>query len=415
MGKHVTYIGRELESVSRFLSKAYSVYRKEQLVETVDLVKALGMYVAEDILAVRDSPPADKPVLDGYAVRYVDIVGASPQTPIRLRCCKGLRKIEPGCAVEVELKDILPEGADTVVPLEYVQREGDQLIVFESVKPGYGVAKRGEDVKAGEVLVKKGTRLSPFHIGLLASQGFGRIKVYKPLSVALYCSGNELIEPGERYVEGKVYNSTCPLVASYLSSLGFNVGYCGLLPDDRNVIEKIVYDKLRDHDVVIVCGGSGPSKSDATPKALEKIVDEIGGVWGYGFSLRPGHAAAIGVTETKIVAGLSGFPVAAWVQVYVLLLPLLLRAYRATWPPHPVVKGVLKRRIVSQAGLLDVRRVKVEFGNGRILVEPGIVRGSGRISSLVKNNGIVIVDEEVEELEEGDNVNVHLIHYIGIV
>ena len=412
MSGHATYIGRELESVSRFLSKAYNVYKKEQLVETVDLVKALGMYVAEDVLAVRDNPPADKPVLDGYAVRYIDIMGATPQAPVRLRYCKGVRKIEPGCAVEVELKDVLPEGADTVVPFEYTRREGNQVLIFESVKPGYGIAKRGEDIRAGEVLVKKGTRLSSFHIGLLASQGYGRIKVYKPLSVALYCSGNELIEPGEQYVEGKVYNSTCPLIASYLSSLGFNVNYCGLLPDDKNVIEKVVQDKLKDHDVVIVCGGTGPSKSDVTPKALEKIVDEIGGVWGYGFSLRPGHAAAIGVTETKIIAGLSGFPVAAWVQVYVLLLPLLLRAYRATWPPHPVVKGVLERRIVSRAGLLDVHRVKVEFDNGRILIEPGIVRGSGRISSLVRNNGVVIVDEEVEELEEGDNVDVHLIHYI---
>ena len=412
MDTHTTYVGRELESVPRFLAKAYKVYEREQPVETVDLVSALGMYVAEDVLAVRDNPPADKPVLDGYAVRYADIVGASPQAPVRLRYCKGVKRIEPGCAVEVELKDVLPEGADTVVPFEYTRREGDQVLIFESVKPGYGVAKRGEDVKAGEVLVRKGTRLSPLHIGLLASQGYGKVKVYKPLSIALYCAGDELIEPGQQYVEGKVYNSTCPLLASYLSFLGFNVRYCGLLPDDRDAIEKVVWDKLRDYDVVIVCGGTGPSKSDVTVKALEKIVDEIGGIWSYGFSLRPGHAAAIGVTETKIVAGLSGFPVAAWVQVYILILPLLLKAYRASWPPHPVVKGVLQRRIVSRVGLLDVHRVKVKFDNGRVLVEPSIVRGSGRVSTLVKNNGIVVVDEEVEELEEGDNVDVHLTHYM---
>ena len=411
MNTHTTYIGRELESVPRFLAKAYKIFRKEQPVEMVDLVKALGMYVAEDILAVRDNPPADKPVLDGYAVRYVDIMGASPQAPIRLRYCKDVKKIEPGCAVEVELKDVLPEGADTVVPFEYTRREDNHVLVFESVKPGYGVAKRGEDVKAGEVLVREGTRLSPLHIGLLASQGYGKVKVYKPFSIALYCTGNELIEPGQQYVEGKVYNSTCPLLTSYLSSLGFSVSYCGLLPDDRNAIEKVVRNKLRDYDVVIICGGTGPSKSDVTVKALERIVDEIGGLWGYGFNLRPGHAAAIGVMETKIVAGLSGFPVAAWVQVYILILPLLLRAYKAAWPPHPVVKGVLQRRIVSRAGLLDVHRVKVDFDNGRVLVEPSIVRGSGRISTLVKNNGVVVVDEEIEELEEGDNVDVHLIHY----
>ncbi|HIC98799.1 MAG TPA: molybdopterin molybdotransferase MoeA [Pyrodictiaceae archaeon] len=412
MSRQASYIGRELESVLQFLSKARKVYRKRQPVEVVDLVKALGMYVAEDILAVRDNPPSDKPVLDGYAVRYIDIIGAAPQTPVRLRYCKNARRIEPGCAVEVELRDVLPEGADTVVPFEYTRREGDQVFVFESVKPGYGVAKRGEDIRAGEVLVRKGTRLSPYHIGLLASQGYGKIRVYKPIRVALYCSGDELIEPGEQYFEGRVYNSTCPLIASYLSSLGFNMNYYGLLPDDKKVIEEAVQNKLKDHDVVIVCGGTGPSKSDVTPKALEKTVDEIGGVWSYGFSLRPGHAAAIGVTESKIVAGLSGFPIAAWVQVYVLLLPLLLNAYDATWPPHPVIDGVLKRRIVSRVGLLDVYRVKVEFSNGRVLVEPSVVRGSGRVSSLARNNGVVIVDEEVEELEEGDKVNVHLIHYI---
>nr|WP_143701220.1 gephyrin-like molybdotransferase Glp [Vulcanisaeta thermophila] len=387
----------------------------------VPLSDALGRYLAEDVVAGFDVPGFNRSAVDGYAVRSADTFGASPTNPIMLRV-KGFLAvgddpgkfvIGPGEAVEISTGAALPPGADAVVMYEDTRRVGDYVEVLRAVPPMGNVSRRGEDVRAGELMYRRGTKLMPWDLGVLASMGISRVRVYN-LRIAIVSTGNELLEVeslgGSPPPTGKVINSSRFVIEGMVRTLGGEPHYLGIVGDDEERIAEVVGDALRSFDAVITTGGVSVGKVDYTIRAIMRLKPEF---LVHGVSIRPGRPNSVAVVNGKPVFMLSGFPVAALTGFDVLVRPIVLKMVNGEEEPRSVIRGVLTRRVATPVNTRSFVRVRVFRGSdGRVYVEPLALTGSGVLSTLVRGNGILVVPENREGFDEGDEVEVFLIRSV---
>ena len=369
-------------------------------------IEALGRIASRDVKARMDIPSFDRTLLDGYAARSEDIVYASPESPVSLRLVpKNLGKIGPGECIELNTGEPVPLGADVLVPYEYTSRQGSMVYVYRSFPSGYGVGLRGEDVQRGEIIIHKGERIRPWHMALVSSQGIPSIHVYKKIRAAVFSTGEEILEPGEPYVEGKLYDSTRRLVLAQLYEMGLDVTDAGLLGDDEDKIYSKFKELLENYDIVFSIGGTSMGRRDYTVKALKRLKPDP---FYHGFAIKPGRPGAIGVVNGKIVMALSGFPVAALAELELVFKPIIEQLY-GTRLGYPRVKAKLVKRIPSQPGILELYRVRVWVEDDNYLVEPLRLTGSGVLSTLIRGNGLLRVPEDSTGYEVGDEVWVEIL------
>ena len=410
---------REVKRVDEVLREVKAHIAHRPSVIEVPLEDALGKYLAEDIYSNVNVPPFNRSAVDGYAVRSTDTFGASPTNPIILRV-KGFLPVgedpskftvNPGEAVEIATGAPLPPGSDAVVMYEYTARRGDLVEVYRPVAPLENVSKVGEDVSKGELVYRSGTLLKPWDLGVLASIGLTRVKVFNP-KAALIVTGSELVEVEEVRGEpppGKVVNSTRFVLSAMLRSMGCSVTYMKL-PDDEDAIRRAVEGALKDHDLVITTGGASVGLVDYTIRAVKSLNPEY---FNHGLAIRPGKPNSVAVKGGKPIFMLSGFPVASLTGFEVLVKPILLHMMGAVDEPRPRVRGILTRRVATPINTRSFVRVRVyRGGDGLIYVEPLALTGSGVLTTLVKGNGILVVPENREGFDEGDEVEVELIRPI---
>ncbi len=363
-------------------------------VDKVKFDSAISLYAAEDVVAVENNPPVPKAVLDGFAVNSEDVFGASESSPVELELSDSWK---PGSAVYVNTGDPFPQGTDTVVPIEAAKVIGNKVLVFRQYPPGNAVARVGEDLRVGDLILSKGTLIRPWHVAALASQGILELRVYKP-KIALAATGDEVVEPWE---SGGVRNSTAWLVRTFFKEkLGVEPTYFGILRDDESQIRDFVVSALEKFDIVITTGGSSVGKRDLTVRVMESFSD----YWIHGVALTPGRPLGIGVTRGKMLVSLSGYPVAALSQLEVVIWPIIKNAGGLREPPRPKVRGRLTRRLPVTPNMTHLYRVLVCEKNGELLVEPLKLTGSGILSSLIKANGILVAGYKGETGYDVDDV-----------
>lgn len=384
----------------------------------VPVGEALGRYVAEDIIAPLDMPPFNRSVVDGYAVRSRDTFGASPSNPIVLKV-KGFIgvgeipgfSVGEGEAVEVSTGAPLPPGADAVVMYEKARRFGSIVEVLEPVPPFGNVSRVGEDVRVGELLVRRGTRLMPWDVAVLASLGFKKVKVYD-VRVAVACIGRELVELDDvvdadsTFKGGFIVNSNRYTMEGLLKLNGFTPEYIGIVQDDFEAVREALGAALERYDAIITTGGASVGKVDYTVKAVKSLNPEL---LIHGILMRPGRANSVAVVGGKPVFMLSGFPVASIMGFEALAKPVLLHMVEAREEPKPLVKGILTRRVTTPVNTRSYVRVRVYTSKGKTFVEPLALTGSGILSTLIKGNGILVVPENREGYDEGEEVEVILL------
>lgn len=414
---------KKLKSVTEVVEEAKRYVTHRPTAVEVPLERALGMVLAEDIVAPFSSPFCRRSLVDGYAVNSMDTVGSSLYSPARLKLIGFIRvgdkpepKLSSGEAVEVSTGACLPEGADAVVMYEHARRVGESEVeVYAPVAPGSNVSMIGEDFREGDTLLKRGTRLLPWDLAIIAAIGVKKVKVYD-LKVAIFSVGNELVElesvedPVRVYSEGKVINTNRFAIAAMVERLGFTPDYLGLLPDDEDAISEAVARALGTHDAVITLGGASVGRVDVTVSAISKLEPQY---LAHGVLMRPGRANSVAVVDGKPVFMLSGFPVAAVVGFEAIAEPILNYMVGSRGEPKPTLSGTLLRRVTTPHNMRSYVRVRVFRGeDGRIYVEPLAVTGSGVLSTLAKGNGLLIVPETREGYDEGELVEVVL--YRGV-
>ena len=381
--------------------------------EKVDLLNAYNRVLSQDIVAKYDVPHFDRSAVDGYAVKAENTFGASTTNPILLRVVGSVEigekadfEIKDGEAVKIATGAPIPKGANAVVMLEYTNDLGEYVEILNAVSPFKNVSRRGEDVKAGEVVISKGEILQPQDIGILASLGVREVEVVKIPKIAVLTTGNELVELCEELEVGKIVNSNSPMICAAIKEIGCIPIPLGIAKDNPKEIKSKIEEGLRVADAVVITGGTSVGEKDY----VSVVVKNLGNLIVHGVSMKPGMPTGLAVINGKPVLLLPGFPMAALLAFYTFMPKIVERllGIKILKKKGEIIKAIAKRRIPSSSGIRTFARVIYKNG----FVEPLRTSGSGIITSMIKANGLVVIEEDKEGIEEGEKVDVTLTRHL---
>lgn len=375
--------------------------------EEILVTEAYGRILYNDVYSRMDFPPFNKALKDGFAILAEDSFGASEESPNTLEVIDFLeagsttdKKVEKGKCIEISTGAAMPEGSQSVVMVEYCEKLGDEVNLLTTATPSQDVAKKGSDIEEGKLILKKGDFLNPGKIGVLLSQGFETIEVYKKPSVGVVSSGNEIVLQGQELEYGKIYDVNGGMIKNAGISCGCDARFLGIMRDDYNEVKEKIISSLSEVDILLCSGGTSAGLGDV----LKHVLDELGEVHIHGISVQPGKPTIVGVIDNKIVIGLPGNPVSALMIFNAFVAqPLTKLAGIDRNFELETIKGKMTRRIHSPVGRMQYQLVKVDGED----VHP-IFKDSGAIFSLSSADGYVKVPKSVELLDEGEEVEVYL-------
>ena len=398
---------QKLTLIDDALEKWLNVFQIHKPLEaTVPLNEALDRVSAADLTAKEDLPRFNKSAVDGYAIKAQDTTGASQFTPITFQITEH-EEIFSKQAKQIWTGNSLPRGANAVVMIENTKKTDGKLEVWVQLATGGNVSKKGEDIKKAERFLEAGTRLTPYHLALLAAMGDSEVKVAEKPRIAILATGNELAEAGNNVSENQIFDSNRIMLAAMCLELGVETVDLGIAKDDPNEIAGKLKMGLRKCDAVITTGGTSVGEPDLVPD----VVNNYGkpGVIVHGIALRPAMPTAVAAVDGKPVIILSGNPVAAVIGFEVFARPLICKMLGMKKPePRPTVNAVMKRKVAAELGRRTFVRVRVTKKNEEFFAEPVSARGSGAISTMTRGNCFVIVPENREGVTEGEVVPVRL-------
>jgi molybdopterin molybdotransferase len=366
--------------------------------ERVALAAARGRILAEDIVSPRNVPPHDNAAVDGYAVFFDDLQpGADTPLKIAGRVAAGYtlgHDAARGTAVRVFTGAPMPPGPDTVFMQEDCRVDGDHVVLPPGIKRGANRRKAGEDIKEGAVILQRGHRLRPQDVGLIASIGKTAVPVFRPLTVAIFSTGDELREPGEETPPGAVYDANRYALRAMLEQLGCNVRDYGILRDRLDVIRATLDRAARESDAIVTSGGMSTGEEDHVRAAVEAL----GSIHFWRLAIRPGRPVALGQVGSVPFVGLPGNPVAMMVTFLRFARPLLLGLAGASAgerAPHLFrVRAAFEIR--KKHGRREWIRARLEAGPDGVPVAIKYPRdGAGILTSLVESDGLIELPEEL--------------------
>jgi len=374
-------------------------------VETVDIDSAMGRVLAEDVIASLSAPPFDRAAMDGYAVKAEDTFGSGQFNPRALELVGALNagetpedRVNAGKCIQIATGAMMPEGADAVVMVEDTEAENDRVRIFKPVYPGANVGKKGEDIKAGELVLGRGFVLDAGKIGVLASQGITEIKVYEKPKVAVLPSGEEVVEVGKDLKQGQVYDINSHTVATVVKENGGVPTRFGIVGDKREEIRSKIAEALKS-DLVVISGGSSVGERDL----LVDVLQDWGEVLFHGIQVKPGKPTIFAMIDGKPLMGMPGYPTSCLINTYLFLLPAIRKM--ANLPPRrgETVEAKLGRRVPGSVGRKQFLTVKIA-GDEAVPV----FKESGAITSIAEADGYIEIAENIDLLEKGEPVTVTL-------
>jgi molybdopterin molybdotransferase len=379
--------------------------------ERVRLMEAAGRILAEDIVAGADIPAHDNSAVDGYAIHFDDLSQGRetrlPVLPARATAGHPVKDAVPrGRALRIFTGAVMPPGPDTVMMQEDCAVEhgeaGEVVVIRPGIQRGANRRRAGEDVRAGTVVLKRGTRLRPQDVGMAASVGRAEVQVYRRLRVALFSTGDELREPGTALSAGAIYDSNRYTIAALLAGLGCAVSDLGILADRPDAVRGALEAAAGGHDLIVTSGGVSVGEEDHVKAAVEAL----GSLHVWRLAIKPGRPAALGQVGHTPFLGLPGNPVAVMVTFYGLARALVLLLAGAV-PDDPqrfrVRAGFAYRKKAERREFL---RARLERDDDGVLVARRFPRdGAGILSSMVESDGLVELPEELTKLEAGTMVD----------
>ena len=376
---------------------------------TIPLTEAFNRVLTEDMVAKEDLPRFDRSAVDGFAVKSEDTTGASQPKPLLFRLSEAdvLPDNGPRYAQTVWTGNPIPKGTNAVVMLENTLKKDEKIAISVQVAPYDNVSRKGEDIKKGEIAVKAGTRLKPYHIALLGALGNTEVAVTEKPKIAILATGNELAQTGTERTEKQIYESNRVMLLAMCSELDAEPLDIGVAKDDVSEISEKIQIALKIADAVITTGGTSIGGLDLVPEAVNKTGKP--GIIVHGIAIRPAMPTALAMLENKPVIILSGNPVAAITGFEVFARPLICKMLGLPKEEtRPTVKAKMTRKITTALGRKNFVRVKVTQKNADFTAEPVSAKGSGTLTTMTKANGYVIVPENREGLAEGETVTVNL-------
>ena len=378
--------------------------------EHVPLHGARGRVLAGDVKAPVDLPPFDNSAVDGYAVRHADLrPDADTTLTVSGRLTAGANasaSLGPAQAIRIFTGAAMPRGADTVFMQEDVTSDGDRVIVPKGLKPGANRRLAGEDVAAGSIVLDAGTVLEAQHVALAAALGLTGLSVRRRLKVAVFSTGDEVVEPGQPRAASAIYDSNRILLTELLERVGATVTDLGILADDPDELAGRLQNAAAGHDLIVTSGGVSTGEADYVRAAAERIGKLV--FWRVG--IKPGRPVALGVIPAEAgqgaaFLGLPGNPVAVFVTFVRVVKPLLRRLSGARpdrLVPLPVRAAFAYKKKKDRR---EYVRVTLRRGaDGEIEAVKHPQDGAGILTSLTQTDGLLEFPEDVTAIKPGDRV-----------
>jgi molybdopterin molybdotransferase len=373
--------------------------------EAVALSEADGRIAAEDVFAKGNLPPFANSAVDGYAVRHEDLSpGGETRLQVRGRLAAGStdQVSAAGRAVRIFTGAAMPRDADTVFMQEDVSVEDGWVRLPAGLKRGANMRPPGEDVGEGGLIIPAGRVLKPQDIALAAATGHQRILVRKPLRVAIFSTGDELVEPGAPLGPGAIYDSNRILLAALLRRLGAEVNDFGVIPDDPNVLAERLPAGAEQNDLIITSGGVSLGEEDHVKAAVEAS----GQLVFWRLAIKPGRPLAMGVVRGTPLVGLPGNPAAVYVTFVMFVRPLLAHLAGAT--PRPLTPLRVRSTFASKkrAGRREFVRVDVSRAADGVLEARRFPKeGAALLTSLTTSDGLAELADDASGVAVGDMIN----------
>ena len=373
--------------------------------EPVLLNEAVNRILAEDCVAKMDVPPFNRAAMDGYAVKAKDTFGAGQFKPKVFKIIGELhageipaKKIKSGECVQISTGAVMPEGADAVMMVEDTEREGNEVKFFKSITPGSNVGKMGGDIKEGSIILKAGILLDAGKVGVLASQGLSRVKVFQKPKIAVIPTGEEVVPAGKKLQPGQLYDINSHTISALVSASGgvpVNIAIAGDKPEELRATIK----EALQSDIVVLSGGSSVGERDL----LVDVIDMWGEILFHGVQVKPGKPTIFAIIEGKPLMGMPGYPTSCLINSYLFLVPSIRKM--AHLPPRTgdTVKAKLSRRVPGSTGRRQFLTVKL-VGDEAV----SVFKESGAITSIAEADGYIEIPENIDMLEKGDIVTVTL-------
>lgn len=381
-------------------AKAKILEGAEAVAEVEDMVTlySAGKILAQDIVSEIKVPPLDNSQMDGYAVRCADFAGGRRNFPVSQRIFAGHvgTELEPDTVARIFTGAPIPPGADAVIPQEEASEMEDGSVEFHcDPKAGAWIRRAGCDIDVGQTILKKGDRLTSPALGVAASIGVSTVKVYRPIRVSLFFTGDELAMPGEKLVEGGIYNSNRFVLRGLLHQLGCDVVDYGNIPDTFEATLEAFRKASRKSDFILTSGGMSVGEADF----IRRAVEELGKMQMWRIAMKPGKPVAKGEVRGVPFIGLPGNPVSGFVTFLLFAQPLILKL---SGRGQIDVKGYIlplafDYKCGSRREFIRVRR------NGAGELENYRTQNSAVLSSCTWADGLADIPAEAD-LKKGDLV-----------
>jgi len=380
-------------------------------IENISIEDSLRRVLAEDVIATINLPPFRRASMDGYAVIAEDTFPASEDNPVTLKLLEIVgagdvpeKVLVKGYCTEVATGAPIPEGANGLVMIEFTDKKDNKILISESTAIEQNIAAEGSDIKSGELILSKGTRISPDKIGVLSAIGMKKVSVYQKPTVAIISTGNEVIRHDEELTYGKIYDINSQTISSAVRSCGCIPVHTEIVKDDYNELKNKI-NEFKDLDLIITSGGTSAGRGDV----LKEVLEDMGEILVHGVAVKPGKPTIIGRIRNgedyKFLLGLPGYPVAALMVFYVFFAPLLKKMAvidtSNILEDEKILKLKLSRRYRPARGRRHYVLVKIEDKTA-----VPILKDSGAITALAKADGFIEVPKNVEILEKGSIVRV---------
>jgi molybdopterin molybdotransferase len=375
-----------------------------QKTEELPLIESYNRVLAENIKSPVSLPPFDKALMDGIAVRSADVQAATETSPVKLHCIEHIyagvspqKEITPGTCSKIATGAPLPSGADAVVMIEYVDGDGEHAFIKKTAYPGENIIKKGNDIKRGSILFKKGTILSPGVIGTIAGAGIRSLPVVSEPRVGILSTGEELIDSGN-LGPASIYDVNSYLLYSLCQKMGAVPYRLGIVRDDYQSLREAVEESL-DHDILLLTAGVSKGSKDL----VRSVCEDLGTILFHGLALKPGKptlAADLG----SLVFGLPGNPYSCFITFLLLVAPLLSHAGGIRFHIRKVSLP-LSEKVFSPKGRQQFVPVMVSNKAYPIYEESGSLK-------ILHAQGLVEIPQNVEYMEKDKQVRVLLMEDI---
>lgn len=367
------------------LERLIAGIRTRPTTEIIPLEQSQGRVLAEDLCARCDLPPDDVSMMDGYAVRITDLDDRPLPVSQRIPAGRSAQPLAPQSVARLFTGACLPLGADAVVMQEDSELEGSEVRFTHRPQPGQHIRRRGEDARIGDIVRRTGSRVRPQDMGLLASVGIESVMVYRRLSIAVFFTGDELVQPGHSLAPGQIYNSNRFVLRGLLEALHCNVVDLGVVPDNLDQTLSTLTMAASVADIILTCGGVSVGEEDHVRTAVE----QIGQIDLWRVAIKPGKPFASGQVNGVPFLGLPGNPVSAFVVFCLFVRPFILSSQGVqNWKPltyqiranfeWPLAKG--------RTEWLRAQLHNDEEGTFLTLMAN---QGSASLTSLVQADGLV--------------------------